>query len=297
MKNSKPYQIVTENLIAAIEAAIEKGEKMPWQRPWNLNGRFRNMATKHCFTGMINLLMLHYLGEGCVRFATFKQIQSCKADLLKGAKAITLLRPVLIPVKDDKGDKGQDVIDKNGKKKLKLVNYSYYKVFADKYIKGGKFPTHEEDLKESDKIDFKPIEEAEKIVANHDLKLSHSGNQAFYNPLSDSVTMPEKETFKSNEHYYFTLFHEMGHWAISRVNQEKREANESYAFEELIAEFTSTMVGTYCNLNFEKAEFDNSVSYLQGWLSKLQSNPSWLGKAASLAEKRADYLIDPESDS
>lgn len=291
MKNSKPYEIVIEKLIAAIESAMEKGEKLPWQMPWLTSGCFRNMATKHAFTGVVNLWMLRFLGEGCKRFATFKQIKSAGGTLESGSKGIALLRPILVPEKDNAG---KPILNSQGKPKMRLIGYSYYTVFADKYIQGGKFPKHKADLDESKLIEFSPIEEAESLVASlEDLKLYHKGEQACFIPSMDEIHMPKRETFKTVESYYFTLFHEIGHWTRKRVSQDCEDC-KIYAFEELCAEFTSCILATETGLNFEQIGFDNSAAYLKNWMEKLKANPNWLSKAARLAEKRAEYILKPD---
>lgn len=292
MQNSKAFQFVIEKLISAIESAVKSGEKLPWQRPWLSAGAFRNMSTGWAFTGPVNLMMLHYWGEGSVKFATFSAIKKAGATL-KGAagKGIPLLLPIIAPVILD----GKPALNSKGKPVTRLCGYKYYTVYADKYISGGKFPVHRDDLTEETKLDFEPVEEAERVIALHeDLRLSFEGNQACYIPAIDKIRMPVKESFKSVEAYYCTLFHELGHWTRKRVNQDKADMETAkYSFEELCAEFTACIAATATGIDLSKGELDNSAAYLQSWLSALKSNPAWLSMAAGLAEKRAAYILDP----
>ena len=66
---SKVYQYVQQSIIKRIEDAIEKGEKLPWQKPWKCT-RYVNYVTRHQYRG-INLLLLPETDE----YITFRQIQ------------------------------------------------------------------------------------------------------------------------------------------------------------------------------------------------------------------------------
>lgn len=288
----KPYEIVVGELIKAIESAVSAGAKLPWQMPWQTSGKWRNMATKHCFTGFVNLFMLYFLGEGCKRFATANQIKKAGATYSPNARWIYMLLPVFVPVVDEKT--GKPKLRKNGQPMTKLVGFRYYTVTADKYIQGGKFPKHEQDIDESKLIEFVPSEKAESIIALHDeLTIQETGEQACYIPSLDEIRMPKKETFLTIEDYYFSIFHEIAHWAKKRVGHDSNEDCKEYAFEELVAEFTACIVATEAGIDFGKIRFDNSVAYLKNWMERLKANPNWLTKAARLAEERAKFILDP----
>lgn len=259
------------------------------------------MASKHKFVGGANILMLMLAGEGCYRFATPAQIKKAGGGIKKGAKTIPLLFPLLVPEKDKAGN---TLKTSEGKVLLKCIGWRYYKVIADKYVEGGKFPVVEEEKKAG--IVFEPIKELESVIGRHDIEIKHEGGQACYLPLSDSIKMPAKESFVSIKAYYKTLLHEISHWSAKRVNQDiKAEdiegANGSkaqYGFEELRAEIACCMILTSCGFNMEEEtagdSLKNSVAYLQSWLKALQSNPDWLLTAALHADKRAAFVLDPK---
>ena len=99
-----------------------------------------------------------------------------------------------------------------------------------------KTETHEHD----------PIEAAERIIAQMPqpaLRFSPSGSKAFYNPITDRITLPPRELFTSAAEYYATGLHETVHSSGSQ----KRFAREGiceaapfgsrvYSKEELCAE-------------------------------------------------------------
>lgn len=108
--------------------------------------------------------------------------------------------------------------------------------------------------------------------------------------------MPKKETFKSAEEFYSTLFHEMAHSTghATRLNRDgivkfDNFGSHQYSKEELVAEFTSCYLSGEANIlpNVQ----DNSTAYIQSWTKKLRSDPKLIIGACSQATKAADYIL------
>ena len=64
--------------------------------------------------------------------------------------------------------------------------------------------------------------------------------------------------------------------------------SKDYSKEELVAEIGSQYLAAIVGLN---VDVDNSQAYINGWISKLQSNPKMLVGAASLATKAVQRII------
>jgi antirestriction protein ArdC len=47
--------------------------------------------------------------------------------------------------------------------------------------------------------------------------IEHAGSKAFYNSITDRVTMPSRHLFISSEEYSATLLHELTHYAYFRI--------------------------------------------------------------------------------
>jgi antirestriction protein ArdC len=64
-----------------------------------------------------------------------------------------------------------------------------------------------------------PIEAAERIIAAmpNPPEIRYAGGKAFYSPLADRIALPPRELFASAEELYATAFHELGHYAESRI--------------------------------------------------------------------------------
>jgi antirestriction protein ArdC len=125
----------------------------------------------------------------------------------------------------------------------------------------------------------------------------------FYRPGTDSVHMPERRFFTSEEAYYSTLFHELTHSTghESRLARKSLlenkgidatgEARKTYAEEELVAEMGASFLNAHAG--FMDAEIENSAAYLQGWIDALKSKDAkgWIIRAASQAQKAADFVL------
>lgn len=118
-------------------------------------------------------------------------------------------------------------------------------------------------------------------------------------PAKDMIAVPPRESFASNEAFLVTLLHEMGH-STGHPNALGRDlggtfGSKSYAFEELIAEFSSMFsasdLGLSGDLDPESDHFKQHVAYLQSWQSALEDDPDLLFRAASAAEKATESVI------
>ena len=142
-------------------------------------------------------------------------------------------------------------------------------------------------------------EAAEAVLGNWEVPVRWMGDQAFYSPTSDSITLPPRDSFKSAEGMYATWAHEVVHSTghqdrLARdgiVNFSRK--SESYAKEELVAELGAFLVCTRLEIS---SRADNHASYLSHWIKCLKEKPSFLKKSLSDANKAANYLVPQEHD-
>lgn len=124
-------------------------------------------------------------------------------------------------------------------------------------------------------------------------KLRHQGQQAYYEPGADRVTMPPASLFTGFDHYYATLAHELSHWTghVSRLdrNLKNRFGSAAYAAEELIAELSSAIIGA--ELGLPVSHLDNHASYIWHWLKLLRSDDRAILTAAARAEEASALLL------
>ena len=118
----------------------------------------------------------------------------------------------------------------------------------------------------------------------------HGGTEAYYRRRADYVQVPHPEHFKSMEHYYATLLHELVHWTghPTRLDREfgKKFGDQAYAFEELVAELGSAFLSGDLGLSTEL----HHAEYLGHWVKLLRDHRQAIFTAAARASEAAGYL-------
>lgn len=135
--------------------------------------------------------------------------------------------------------------------------------------------------------------QAEEFLQATGAKITHRGNRAFYRPSTDEIILPQPEAFITPENYYATACHELTHWTghKSRLARdfEGRFGDESYAFEELIAELGASFLCGH--FGFIDATIENHASYLSSWIKVLKNDKNAIFIAARHASSAYDYLL------
>ena len=136
--------------------------------------------------------------------------------------------------------------------------------------------------------------EAASIIAQNSRAVIRTGGErAFYSPSTDHVQMPPLVAFRSPGAFASVLMHELGHWtgAEHRLKREMigRFGSADYAREELRAELAQVMV--CAELGIADCDFTNGAAYIANWLKKLRDDPKEVFRAASDAQRIADYLL------
>lgn len=269
-KPSNTRQSVSEIIAARFVADFNKGVA-PWARGFNVIAPI-NLVSKRAYRG-VNLFLLSMLGVDAA--LTYKQAQALGGQVKKGAKGI----PVVFwnfPKKNEVTGEKEGV-----------PFMRYYTVFNVADVDGVDFqPWHNAHLAK--------IETAEtlfnEIREKAGFTLKDGGNQPCFIPASNEIQMPTFERWNSNVRFYKTLFHECGH-ALGKVTGKTFGFHgESYATEELVAELFASVCLSKLGINSPDA-WDNSVAYVQGWASKLGSDPQVIISAAQECQKRVDLVF------
>lgn len=270
---------------------IEKNEA-PWQKSWSGNGFMPyNIKSSKEYNG-VNMLHLMAVadkkGYEDNRWLTFLQANELGAKVRAGEKGVNI---VYLQTTETKKEIDEITGEENVvTEKLEKPRAMWSVVFNAEQCEG----LPELELKQ---IDFNPIEKAQDILNISGAKIKHkSQGKAYYNLITDEITLPRQEQFNSPEEYYRTALHELGHWTghSSRNNRDLSGTfgTESYAKEELVAEITSFLIGTQCGLGHEPD--NNNIAYLKSWSKAIRDEPSFLFNAVKEADRAAKLILGKE---
>lgn len=273
------YSLINERIIAE----LEKGT-IPWQKPWSDGGIPRNLVTGRQYRG-INVMLLALEGYEHNLFLTFNHVNKIGGKVKKGAKGHLITYWNAVEEQMQGTTEGAEK-----KKKYYLRFYYVYNISQCENIPAQYLP------KENDIREIPTCESVVRSMPNCPA-IKHQKQQAFYNHVEDYINMPKRKSFKSDESYYSTLFHEMVHSTghPSRLNREgitkaAEFGGELYSQEELVAEIGTCYLQSHTGI--AEKEFKQSAGYIDGWLERLKSDKRFIFSAFSSAQKAVDYILN-----
>jgi antirestriction protein ArdC len=278
------YAVITAKIIEQLQQG-----SVPWRKPWTDAGLPQNMITKNYYHG-INMMLLAMEQFETNLFITFKQLQGIKGKVKKGEKAHMIV--YWGQVDNKLQDSEQPEESKDQKKKSILRYYYVFNIAQCENIPEQYLPKVRE---------TKELPTCESIISAmpHCPPIRHKENSAFYNFKEDFVNMPKKRNFSKDSAYYSTLFHELVHSTghESRLNRDTISqmaefGGEVYSLEELVAEIGTCYLQSVAGIT---GEFQQSVAYINGWLSKLKNDKRMIFMAAKAAQKGVDYILNNKS--
>lgn len=263
----KVNEIITSKFIEALTNGV-----CPWQQPWKVFDLCNGISKKN-YRG-INQFLLRMVSQDNF-FFTFNQVKELGGNIKKGAKAHLVVYYKLL----------KREVENQTASAFPLMRY--YKVFGLSDVENIKWKQPEQG-----KIEFSPIEEAEKLMAKCLTKITYGGDRACFSISHQLIQLPLKEHFKSIEEFYSVAFHEIGHSMHNATNDKVANGfgTQAYSKEELTAEIFASLCLNACGINSEKC-FNNSASYLSNWLQVLKKDVNFIISASSKAQKRFESLI------
>jgi antirestriction protein ArdC len=273
---------ITEIVVKPILEALDRGDTVPWHKPWNpAYGLPRSLSTGKAYRGL-NVFVLGFTaiakGYESPWWGTYKQISERGGQVRKDEKStiVSYWKPM---IKEDESG--------NTKSWFML---KYFRVFNADQCDNVKVPA----IKGNDNS---PIELCEQICAGYDgPEVFHGDSRAFYNILSDQIHLPDMAAFESAESYYSTRFHEMTH-STGHASRLAREGivehdffgSPVYSEEELIAEMGAAMLAGHAGIH--QTTIQSSAAYIASWRKKLGDDPGIVLRAASKAQRAADMIL------
>lgn len=284
------YTAITNQIITAIEAGSGDNVQLPWHRNGGSIQRPTNIASRKAYRG-VNTVALWAAADACGFehgiWGTYRQWQEKGAQVRKGEKS-----SVIIFYRDlDPSEAVSSGNDDEQQSRFFIARAS--RVFNVAQVDGFEIEPVEPTV---DRID--PCERAEQFIQATGAKIATGSTRAFYNRVSDSITMPDRHRFvgtatsSASEGWYSTLLHELTHWsgASSRCDRTfgKRFGDNAYAMEEMVAELGAAFLCGDLGITAEPRA--DHAQYIGHWLRILKADSKAIFTAASAANKAAEFL-------
>ena len=271
------YQAVTDKIIAQLEAGTA-----PWMKPWT-NGATcldlpKNAISGKYYRGVNTFLLEAPAGAIGNAWMTFRQARDLGANVRKGEKGQMIVFFKTWTIGDvnatDGAEKTIPIL-----RSFTLFHTSQIDRLPAKYLPVAALP-----LPETERV-----ARAEKMLAQ--ATIVYGGNDAFYRPSSDSITLPAPEQFKTAGDFFATALHELTHWTGAKTRCDRdftgRFGDTAYAREELVAEMGAAFLLKHAQIEGEMQH----AAYLAAWLEVLKADKRAIISAASAAQKAVDFIL------
>jgi antirestriction protein ArdC len=272
------YESVTERILQQLEQGT-----IPWRKTWTA-GLPANVTTGKEYRG-INLLILGSSGHASRYWVTFRQALRLGGHVRKGERATQVIYWKWRTPKELAA-----LIEKTGIQDPAPCVPFVSSVFNLDQVDGVVAPAEEalthRRLEIADLLlDVMP----DKPTVEHSLLARPA-----YSSGSDRITLPHLSQFESADEYYSTLFHELVHSAghprrLNRIGHADFDPNERYSFEELVAEFGASFLCSFTGIENPHSQA-LQAGYIQSWAQVFRKDHHILIRAASAAQKAADYI-------
>jgi antirestriction protein ArdC len=262
--------VIAERFISALEAGTA-----PWQKPW-VSVLPQNAVRKTAYSG-VNAFTLAFFGTDDY-YLTFNQVKALNGKIEEGTKSLPIQYWSKVDPKKSK----------NGKE---FMFAKFYKVFPLNKCGLPEFPRANKVIK------FTPSEQAENLLSNNLVPVTFGGSSAHYTPALHTIAIPSKDSFRSVEKFYATIFHEIGHSLMPEAQRSLGSqgfGSEAYSKEELVAELFASLCLNHCGL-LSDTTFEHNASYLANWLKALKNDKSLISKASTEAFRRFRAFVKVEA--
>ena len=266
------YELITSRVMQSLERGV-----VPWKKPWGESNWPTNAYTRKKYTGC-NVFLLRATDFPSTFWVGYSQAQHMGTHVKKGEKGTQIVKWNPLKRKDDEGN---IVIVGMAPQILTVFNLSQTTADWESLEEKGTEPVL--------------LRDAEDVVNGYRDRpgIEYGYQDACYNPIKDLVRMPNRDRFESSEGFYSCLFHELAHSTghESRLNRNLKNffGDEKYSLEELVAEMGAAFLGGECGILDQT--FENTVGYIESWLKALSKDKGMFVKAASQAQRAADYIL------
>nr|WP_278116320.1 zincin-like metallopeptidase domain-containing protein [Mesorhizobium sp. WSM4875]WIE94742.1 zincin-like metallopeptidase domain-containing protein [Mesorhizobium sp. WSM4875] len=284
------YARITEKIVADLEKGVR-----PWVQPWsahNMSGRITRPLRHNGqpYTGL-NVLLLWSesvaRGFSSATWMTLRQANELGAHIRKGESGATVVYASRFTKTEIDASGGE--VDRD------IPFLKAYTVFSCDQIEG--LPDHYYRSSAPAGEPVRRIEHADRFFANTGAVIRYGGVKAFYCPANDSITMPERQSFRDAESVVAVLSHEVTHWtsAPHRVNRDLSRYGKDHserAREELCADIGASFLCADLGIVPELEPRPDHASYVASWLRLLDGDRRAIFQAAAHAQRAVTFLHD-----
>jgi antirestriction protein ArdC len=280
---------ITDQLIADIEAGAGAW-RMPWYTladagtPESVDGR-RYRGTNALWLALVGADREWTSGV----WATYVAWQRHGAQVRRGERAT----PVLLwkPITAKRRDRDDDSDDTDPATGRRLVARAY-NVFSAEQVDGAEALLARRAERVAGRDSVERVAASDAYFTGFDVNVVEGGNEACYQPASDTIRLPTIDRFQTAASYYATRAHETvhatGHPSRLARTFGERFGDRAYAAEELVAELGAAM---WCaQAGISATTRTDHAAYLSHWLDILRDDPRSLITVASKAQAAVDYI-------
>ena len=275
---------IYENVTTRILNQLAAGQ-IPWRKTWT-SGLPKSLTTGKEYRG-VNILVLGSTEYRSRYWLTFREAQRQGGHVRKGQRAT----PVIYWKWRTPEELARRTLE-TGKEDVAPCVPFVSAVFNLEQVEGVVTPADDLQRRTNDRLQvaeqmFDVMPDKPEIV--HTLTA-----QPAYSPRLDRVTLPHLSQFDSADEFYATLFHELVHATgaprrLNRFAEAEGDRVEKYSFEELVAEFGAAFLCGFAGIENRNTEA-LQASYIEGWARVFQQDNRVLVRAASAAQRAADYI-------
>lgn len=273
------YETVTERILTKLEQGV-----IPWRKTWT-SGLPKSLASGKEYRGM-NILLLGTAGFTSRYWITFREALRLGGHVRLGEKGTTVFFWHWRTAEDL-----EKLRQKTGRENLAPCTNFASVVFNLDQVDGIARP--DDDTHQHEQLDL--AENVFQMMPNKPEIVHSREDRACYNRARDLVTLPHLGQFESAAEYFATLYHELTHATAheKRLNRAAEQidgnAPERYSFEELVAEFGSAFLCGFAGISNPVSE-SLQAGYIQGWAEVIRKDTHLIVRAASAAQRAADYI-------
>ncbi len=281
-------EFVTNRIVQELSNGVE-----PWRQPWFSPGKRNLVRSENPYSTLNNALLAAY-SKPDMFFVTEKDVKNLHGELKSDATpaCITFWKNQVIKVDDPEKKKDSRVFrGKDGNFYYKLLVLRRYNVFGVSEVDdpSGNIKKKQDEFASDTSKMHSDLDDICERLKSKGLRIE-VGSAPSFNHLTGTVIQPSRESMRSTESYYETLFHNIMAWVREKEGTPATRKPRYEKFDELVNELGALILMSMYGVPREQ----NSTAYIKKWLDALEENPnhlifitSWAEKAVQLIEKLA----------